>query len=151
MKKSAMIVMLTGLLWACNSDPSSGNEPAAQSDGHAHAHEATLTLNNGQKWKADMPTNENVTALRTAAQNFAAGSHSSLSDYASVASELQNGLDKMIRECKMSGADHDALHVWLEPLLKGVGELTKAKDAAAAEKIFNAIDERLDLYPQYFE
>ena len=153
MKKTAVILMLTGLLWACNSNPSPGNETSTASDGHAHQHEAeaTLTLNNGQKWKADAPTNENVVDIRTIVQNFSAEPHTSLADYQILGGDLQKGLDKMIQECKMQGPDHDALHLWLEPLLKDVNELKKADDTTSAEKVFNAINEKLVLYTQYFE
>ncbi|HRN54898.1 MAG TPA: hypothetical protein PLL71_00525 [Agriterribacter sp.] len=144
-----MILLLTGLLWACNSGTSHDSEALAD-PGH-HGHEAALTLNNGQKWNADAATSENVTAIRTLAQNFAVEPHTSLSDYGILASDLQKGLDKMIRECKMSGPDHDALHLWLEPLLRDVNELKKADNNASAERIVHAIDERLDLYTQYFE
>lgn len=144
--------MLTGLLWACNSNPS-GNETLTSTDSHAHEHEAevALTLNNGQKWKADAPTNENVTGIQTIAQNFAREPHTSLSDYQVLNGDLQKGLDKMIQECKMQGPDHDALHLWLEPLLIHVNELKKAGDIASAEKIFHAFNERLEMYTQYFE
>ncbi|HTN08545.1 hypothetical protein [Agriterribacter sp.] len=150
MKKTVMMLMLTGLLWACNSNPSPGNDTPTASDVHEHE-EATLTLNNGQKWKADAATNENVVAMRTIVQNFSAEPHTGLSDYRILDGDLQKGLDKMIQDCKMQGPDHDALHLWLEPLLKGVSELKKAGDIASAEKTFHAIDERLGLYTQYFE
>ena len=151
MIKPLMILMLTGLLWACNSNPSPGNKTLTASDGHAHEHETTLTLNNGQKWKADAITNENVVAMRTIVQHFSVEPHTSLADYQILDGDLQKGLDKMIQECKMQGPDHDALHLWLEPLLKNVSELKKADGTASAEKIFHAIEERLDLYTQYFE
>ncbi|HRP55364.1 hypothetical protein, partial [Agriterribacter sp.] len=151
MKKSVMILMLTGLLWACSSNASSDGGAVADPEDPAHGHETALTLNNGQKWNADAATGENVTAIHVLAGNFAAEPHTGLSDYGVLASDLQKGLDRMIQECKMSGPDHDALHLWLEPLLRDVNELKKADDPVSAQKIMHAINERLDLYTQYFE
>ena len=151
MKKSVMILMLTGLLWACSSDASHDNASITGPGDHAHGHEAVLTLNKGQKWNADAATSENVAAIRMLAGNFAVEPHTSLSDYGVLASDLQKELDKMIQECKMSGPDHDALHLWLEPLLKDVNELKKANDPESSDRIVHAIKERLDLYTQYFE
>ena len=151
MKRSAIFLLAAVVLWSCNTAPSPANETAVHSDAHEHAHAAVLTLNNGQKWKADAPTNENVVDMRTIAQNFSVEPHTSLDDYGILAGNLQKGLDKMIQECKMQGPDHDALHLWLEPLLKDVNELKKADDTTSAEKVFHAINEKLVLYTQYFE
>ncbi len=65
--------------------------------------------------------------------------------------ELQTGVDKMIKECRMQGADHDALHLWLEPLMKNVAALKKAASEQEASQALAGITERLDMYTQYFE
>ncbi len=149
MKRSAILLMLAGLWWACNSVSSPAGESAPGDNRHDHA--VALTLNNGQKWKADTSTNENVAALRDLAREFGGKTHPGLTDYRVLDSSLQNGFDKMIRECRMEGAGHDALHLWLEPLLVNMSELKKADGPASAEKIFATIHERLELYTQYFE
>ena len=148
MIKPLMILMLSCLLWACKSGTSPANEAATHSDAHVAT---ALALNNGQKWRADAATNENVEAIRSVAQIFAMKPHTALPDYQVLGSGLQKGLDKMIQECKMQGPDHGALHLWLEPLLEDVNELKKADNIASAEKIFHNINERLELYTQYFE
>jgi phage-related tail protein len=38
---------------------------------------------------------------------FSENKSKSLSDFQTAAGELQTGLDKMIKECRMQGADHD--------------------------------------------
>lgn len=135
--------MFTGFLLACNA--------GASSDHETHEHAVHLTLNNGQKWKADAATNENVADMQNIVQQFAAGQHTNLPDYQILNSDLQKGLDKMIQECKMQGPDHDALHLWLEPLIKEVSELKKADNITNAEEAFHAINERFRVYSQFFE
>jgi len=57
----------------------------------------------------------------------------------------------MVKECRMQGADHKALHQWLEPLIKNVGQLKKASDEKEASTLMNEISEQLTNYHQYFE
>jgi hypothetical protein len=57
----------------------------------------------------------------------------------------------MIQECKMKGPDHDALHHWLEPLLKETNELKNAADTTAGKMIFQSLDKQIDAFHTYFE
>jgi hypothetical protein len=57
----------------------------------------------------------------------------------------------MIRECKMQGPDHEALHKWLEPLMEQVSTLKQAATVAAAGQAFNVIQSQVNRYDQYFE
>ena len=65
--------------------------------------------------------------------------------------EDHGSLNKLISECKMTGADHDALHKWLEPLIGEMGKLKKSTNEQEAAGIVKEIDEQLKLYTQYFE
>ena len=115
MKQILTILLAANLLLACNA----GNEkekttttaPAAET--HAdHGEQATeLALNNGEKWKADSTTLQNVALL----QKIVSGTkQENLENHLKIAASLQDGLNKMVSECKMKGADHEALHHWLE-------------------------------------
>ena len=68
-----------------------------------------------------------------------------------TAKELQSGLNKMVAECKMKGADHDALHQWLEPLMERLNDLNKETSTDNAAANLNEIDKHLKLFPQYFQ
>jgi len=41
---------------------------------------------------------------------------------------IQNKIDTLVKQCTMKGAEHDALHAWLEQLLKDVKELKEERD-----------------------
>jgi hypothetical protein len=56
----------------------------------------------------------------------------------------------MIKECRMQGPDHLALHKWLEPLMEQVTKLKQASTDAAA-KSTNFIHLQLNRYDQFFE
>ena len=146
-KASLLLLCCTLFLFACNSASNKEEEHAE----HSHSETSELALNNGAKWKADSITNHNVVVLKTIADNFKIKPAPSVNDYQLLGSDLKNGLDKMIRECKMTGADHEALHHWLNPLLKENSELKNLTDTALAKSVFNSIDKQLDEYHNYFE
>jgi len=116
-----------------------------------YQHEKTsedLVLNHGARWKIDQPTSINVTRLQQIVGN---ANIRTIADYRQAGNALQAGINQMIKECRMKGADHLALHKWLEPLIENVSRLNRATKAAPARKIFNTIHIRLGLFHQYFE
>lgn len=111
-------------------------------------HEGTvLTLNEGKKWKIDEPTRININEIN---QTFTEFADKKRTDYLNLATELQKESDKLVSECKMTGKDHEMLHVWLEKFLSALKEL-KASDKATQETGFHKIDELLKGFDGYFE
>jgi len=148
MKKIFPIFLAAGILLACNAGSNKAGEPAAENH-DSHGGKATgLVLNNGAKWKADSITVLNVTLLRNTIKN---AQKESPDDFPKTAALLQDGLNKMVAECKMQGPDHDALHQWLEPLMEKVKALGKETAAPAAKEKLGDIAKHLDLFAQYFE
>ncbi|MEO6948430.1 MAG: hypothetical protein ABI123_02275 [Ginsengibacter sp.] len=156
MKKYLFILFAT-FLFACNQ----GNKPPAY-DAHAdHEHNEEvaqdaqqpekLVLNNGSKWKADDATNTNVAELKKITDNFKAIQTPTTEDYQALNGNMARGLNKMIQQCKMEGPDHDALHHWLEPILKQNTELKELISATESRRIFDSLDTRINIYPNYFE
>lgn len=130
------IFLVSLFLFACNQN--------------AHHQETVkgLKLNNGAKWDADSATIANVDLLK---QTFTEANSESLNDYFSRAEKLQLGLNKMISECKMSGENHDALHLWLEPLIAKTKALKMSKSVEDARLIYEDITSIITIFPQYFE
>lgn len=149
MKKILAMLILPGFLLACNSknESDAAVEPATENHGHDD-HASGLVLNNGAKWKADSTTLVNAALLHSIVSNAA---KENLDSYMQTATQLQDGLNKMVSECTMKGADHDALHLWLEPLMKKVKGLEKATSTDAAAALLTDIEKQVNLFPQYFE
>ena len=144
------MLLVAGLL-ACNSrsDKNSGQTPGPPPDQSLREENSTgLRLNNGAKWKADSTTLSNVALLKGI---VSAAKEEGRGGYIQTANQLQDGLNKMIRECKMKGADHDALHLWLEPLIEKTKELKQITSAKNAAVILNEIKKQVNLFEQYFE
>ena len=152
MKIILTLLLATGFLFACNSGSDNGKNTAtdtAAENHKEHGEQATkLVLNNGVKWKADSTTLLNVALLQKIVSTTKKGS---LEDYMQTAAQLQEGLTKMVNECKMKGHDHDALHQWLEPLMEKTKELENATTVEHAATILNEVDNHINLFAQYFE
>lgn len=150
MKKITYLALGLFILIGC-----SEHSNKTEGDDHGTHDQATanteLTLNNGNKWKADSITNHNVVNLKTIADNFRIKPFPSATDYQLVGSDLNAGVNKLIGDCKMSGPDHDALHHWLESVLRESNDLKGSKDTSAARATFESLDKRIDDYHKYFE
>ena len=51
----------------------------------------------------------------------------------------------------MKGPDHDALHLWLEPLMKMVKKLNESTDTNSAKENIDQIDQQLARFTKSFE
>ncbi|HVW13892.1 MAG TPA: hypothetical protein VHB54_08725 [Mucilaginibacter sp.] len=155
MKKLLTLLILIGTLWACNRQQHTESKIKLVDSETTEVRKGTsaerLVLNNGTKWKVDLSTNNNVKNLQEILKKFRAGKDLSLPAYQKTQKELQQGIDKMISECRMSGPDHEALHKWLEPLIAQVAQLKQASTVQEAASAFRAIDTRADIYDRYFE
>ena len=169
MKKILLPLYTAAIFFGCNSqnttmsveDQSDHEHAAAVHDSVNHKHElpageVTLStgmpqLNNGAKWKGDAPTNENVANLKSIIDNFKTKENPEVKDYQVFQASFTEGIGKMVKECKMQGPDHDALHVWLEPLMKDNKEMKDLNSKESMAGAFRIISQRVDLYPQYFE
>lgn len=150
MKRLLILFCISSLLACTNSK--TGNKETIQATAEEHQHASSkLSLNKGAKWKSDEITNKNVAELETILHRFANKQPKLTANFTSVANELQTGLDKMIKECRMQGEDHEALHQWLEPLIENVGQLKKTSDEKEASTLVDEISEQLNNYHQYFE
>jgi hypothetical protein len=138
MKKLTLILLLTIAFFAGNAGSLYQHKPTSEK----------LVLNNGIKWKVDKITNDNVSNLQQMVKPL---NGKSLKEYHMAGVALQNGITKMIRECRMKGPDHQALHKWLEPLMELVSKLSRATDATAAARLYKETTAQLDLFNRYFQ
>jgi len=155
MKKIILLLFLTGALSACNNHKPIESKkvtiPTAADDDRPDEATEPLVLNNGDKWKVDMTTNDNVSHIKTILQKFNESTYKSIMAYQKTYIELQKAINKMIVECKMKGADHDALHKWLEPLITQAAQLKNASTVPDARASLKTIQTQVNLFNQYFE
>lgn len=149
MKKSLFTALCISFLLSCNQ--SANNSESHDSDMHSMDTDANLALNNGAKWKADSITNHNVIRLKVTANMFKVDPFPPLNTYQILANDLSRDVDTLLQQCKMKGEDHEALHQWLTPIIHQLYRLKNITDTVEARKIFDSLDQRINIFHQYFE
>lgn len=147
LKKIIGLIMCVALLSACNQ----GSDKVEPKENASQVQVTGLSLNNGSKWQADSTTSRHVVDLRTIADMFKIHPNPSADEYQILGNDLGNSLSKMIKDCKMTGPDHDALHQWMEPILNESNQLKSSTDTTTARATFTLIDKQLDDYHTYFK
>ncbi|TDU40475.1 hypothetical protein BXY82_2524 [Gelidibacter sediminis] len=100
-----------------------------------------MAMDNGEKWQADVTTNEGVKQLQ---QTYYAQTTNSLEDYHKLAEQLNEDKNYVVKNCTMEGPSHDNLHVWLHPLIEKIAALSKAETIEDATKIKIGIEENIN-------
>jgi len=141
-------------LLSCNreSSPSGSHDGSHGVEGIADTKtEASgLTLNQGEKWHSDASTQFHADNLNKIAEKFG----ESIDDeeaHRAFAAEVSNELAELVRDCKMKGPDHDALHLWLEPVMQGAAALEKASTASEGEVTAKRLITDIRTFNHYFE
>lgn len=115
----------------------------------SHRHESKiLSLNDGAKWKTDAGTRMHAENLIELSRSF--GIPTELSAYHEQAKALQTELDVLLKECRMIGPEHEALHHWLEPVMDDVHALSQQSDVAKSRQVAQKLNQDLQKFNQYF-
>lgn len=107
-----------------------------------------IQLNNGEKWDANIETNEGVERMQAILK---AQQTVTIEDYHKLAEQLKNVKNYVVKECTMKGASHDNLHVWLVPLIEKIEILSEANTLEDAAKIKLSIIENINSYNNFFK
>ena len=143
MKK--LLIILTVAISACTSQVKTDKQDNKNSNEQDHT-STELRLNNGNKWKADEATKRNVSAMVHVVNN---SSYAEAANRRELSVEMQSKVDSLINQCKMKGADHDALHVWLERVLKDLKELKEGD--VEYSKAHAALKKDIESFYAFFE
>lgn len=107
-----------------------------------------MSLNNGTKWEANLET---TTGIADMAKLVAETKTISVEDYRNLGNGLNEVKNNIVKECTMTGASHDNLHVFLHPLIQKIELLQKTDDTETAAKIKESINGHLKSYYTYFD
>lgn len=165
MKKylTIFVIGLMSLAVSCNNNDQTKTESSGEHNTEAHddhstgaseqatdTHSKELTLNNGAKWKSDSSTNFHAANLAQITASQKSISNPTLEDHHNTAKKLEAEIGQLVSSCTMKGPDHDALHVWLEPLLGKVKSYNSVPELPKANEIFADIDNHIAAYNTYF-
>lgn len=149
--KLALAVLLMSGLIGCaenkaeNDDHSHGQDSTTQS--HSETLPQKLVLNEGQKWKLDEATRNNIDSIKKTVQTVAASGEK---NYTKAAADLENDANRLVSQCRMSGKNHDMLHLWLEDFLSALRQL-KTSPKEEQPVIFQQIESKVNEFGDFFE
>lgn len=146
-------VLLFGLL-SCNnqsgeadhSDHSKTEINKEQTDS-SHQHDegqATVQLDNGKKWKANVETISGISNMTALVQNGIMGKMEGVM----LHDTLQIAFKTIFDKCTMTGESHTQLHNFLLPLK---GQLDKLKTGSSEMETLEEMQEHLSTFKNYFE
>lgn len=117
---------------------------------HAHDHKAAptaLSLDQGKKWATDAPLREGMTSIR--AITAEASAQAKKDGDQKAAARIQEEIQKIFKNCKLSPKADANLHLILAELMQGAASLKEQKTPAPAA--YARIKKALELYGQYFD
>jgi hypothetical protein len=77
--------------------------------------------------------------------------NSSNTDYKTLAKNLKEQNNLLIKSCTMTGKSHDELHKWLEPHLKLVDSLEKTTNAEEAKELVSQLEQSYKNFGNFFQ
>ncbi len=148
MKNTVWIFLLLISLTACKNDKTSTSEKSTETTHEYVESEEDLELNDGQKWFVNEEMKPFVKAGEERVEKYI---KEKKGDYKSLAAQLTEHNNQLIKSCTMTGKSHDELHKWLHPHLELVAELGKAEKPGDADQIIEKIDKSYATYHQFFQ
>jgi hypothetical protein len=143
-KMKRILLFLTSLSFvACVNTTSQEQKENKEEQEHSAS---ALQMNNGAKWKADSITLVNVSAINQLVNDSIYREEKNKVEFSG---QLQNRLDTLVKQCKMTGPDHDALHAWLKPVLHDVKKLKE--DGDKYDKRYAELQKDVQSFYDYFE
>ena len=110
--------------------------------------EKEMAMNNGLKWQANLETTMGIAAM---SKLMADTKTLYMEDYRNLGNALNEVKNSIVKECTMTGASHDNLHVFLHPLIQKIELLQKTDNTDTAAKIKESINGHLKSYYTYFD
>ena len=105
--------------------------PGCKHQGHEEHASAPLSLNNGQKWKANAATTEGIHKMEALVSDCLEKG----SGLPELGDQLDNEFNSIIQQCTMTGEAHVQLHHFLLPLKEKINTLKENPDMNKAKEI----------------
>lgn len=121
---------------------------AENTDIHQHDSESVVSLDNGKRWKANMETTIGINNMISLMESFS--DKENIVAYATLKVNLDNEVNTILDNCKMTGESHNQLHNYLVPLIEMLREVGSS-DIDTCKYGFMKLEKHLREYSTYFE
>jgi hypothetical protein len=156
--KNVLPLIFVVVFFGCNNANNETNktedtiikESHEQASHHDEEHADTIALNKSAKWQTDESTRKHAAKLIAETNAFNTKGNADVSSYHAFAGDMQKELNGLISDCKVQGQNHEALHLWLEPVLKDVSDLKKINVADEGKHATEKLTNDINKVNQYF-
>lgn len=151
MNKILGIIVCSLLMLSCNNTQekvSNVEVTTIKDTSHQQALPEIIEMDNGQKWKMNAEMRPFIAAGEGILKTY---TESNSKDYTTLAAQLKEKDDALIKSCTMKGKSHDELHKWLHPHLGLVAALAKAENEQQAKDLIMQLNKSFEAFHQYFE
>ncbi len=121
---------------------------AKEADTHHPAEAGALSLDNGNRWKANMETTVGINNMIQLMDSFS--DKDDIVAYATLKINLDNEVNAIFTNCTMTGEPHEQLHNYLLPLMDMLREVGSS-DLETCQDGFVKLMKHLKEYSTYFE
>ena len=158
MKKTILtIAIISAFFISCN-ETKEKNENKETVEVHEHHGEEMVAINNdwvneikldnGNKWDANLDTTQGVDKMLDIIKT---SELKTVEQYHTLATNLNEEKNFVVKKCTMEGPSHDNLHVFLHPLIEKIEALGKVSTPEEGSEITKSIKENLKGYYDYFK
>ncbi|WP_323788010.1 hypothetical protein [Psychroserpens sp.] len=149
MKKSFVILCLLAVLIGCKSETKKMNSiEESEVESISIIDTLSLKLNDGQKWIANIETNEGISKMDSIISTF---KKSKGNDYETLGNNLAKQTGYVIKHCSMKGEPHDQLHVVLIPMLDEISVLREEDDEEKNKLALHNLEALISAYFEFFK
>lgn len=149
MKKSFVILCLLAALIGCKSETKKMNSiEESEVESLSIIDTLSLKLNDGQKWIANIETNEGISKMDSIISTF---KKSKGNDYETLGNNLAKQTGYVIKHCSMKGEPHDQLHVVLIPMLDEISVLREEDDEEKNKLALHNLEALISAYFEFFK
>lgn len=136
------------LLWSCNNaSEKSTPQQETKTEHHHDEKTAAVELNNGEKWIVNEEMKPYVSKGEELVNAYIQNNET---DYKTLAKQLNEQNEQLVKSCTMDGKSHDELHKWLHPHLETVKALENETDARKVKEMLLQLQNSYQQYHQYF-
>lgn len=154
MKNTILLALSVLFFWSCNNStkttPPDEVEKHVETTNEHHHNESdeAVELNNGQRWIVNEEMKPFVAQGEELISTYI---QEGKTDYKTLAEQLIDQNNQLIKSCTMTGKSHDELHKWLHPHLEIVNTLKQESDTEKANEIIAQIQHSYEQYHEYFQ
>lgn len=163
-----LLLLFCGLAFSATTMAENNHEQHPQADAdtaqHHHHHDSgELRLNQGKKWQTDKALRKGMRNIRSAAEAAVQSAHASPGHHLdkqqaeTLADQVNQQVEHIFAECKLSAEADAVLHGLLADMLQAAQQLkgyrvpgSQSPEQARLQALLK-LHKSLDTYPQYFD